>query len=162
MGDGWLSWWEMAGQVGSYGSSLGSNSDISHTYKMGDISEGVANTHSSLPKKYTKSIFSWNIKKRPSLGWQDSVSESWHIQSIKYGPLIFKISSTYSSCNIELYFVCQLYIIWGKGQGEHHCSKMPLNPWADIFRWKVSWLSSIISIFFNTYNSVPIQKSCFT
>ncbi len=47
MGDyGWLSR-EMGGQVGSapawYGSSLGSNPDISQKYKMGDISTGVAN-----------------------------------------------------------------------------------------------------------------------
>jgi hypothetical protein len=44
--DGWLSWREMGGLVGSapacYGSSLGS--DISPKYKMGDISKGVANT----------------------------------------------------------------------------------------------------------------------
>jgi hypothetical protein len=38
----------MGGYVGSapacYGSSLGSNADISQIYKMGDISQGVANT----------------------------------------------------------------------------------------------------------------------
>jgi hypothetical protein len=38
---------EMGGYVGSapYGSSLGSNPDISEKYKMGDISKRVANTH---------------------------------------------------------------------------------------------------------------------
>jgi hypothetical protein len=39
---------EIGGQVGRaptcYGSSLGSNPDISQKYKMGDISKGVANT----------------------------------------------------------------------------------------------------------------------
>jgi hypothetical protein len=43
-GDGWLSW---------YGSSLGSNPDISQKYKIGDKSKGVANTIQSA-KKYTK------------------------------------------------------------------------------------------------------------
>jgi hypothetical protein len=45
----------MGGKVGSapayYGSSLGSNPDISQKYNMGDISKGVASTHSSPPKK---------------------------------------------------------------------------------------------------------------
>jgi hypothetical protein len=43
---------EMGGSVGSapacYGSSLGSNPDISQKYKMGDISKGVANTKKNL------------------------------------------------------------------------------------------------------------------
>ncbi len=47
-GDGWLSWREMGGQVGSapacYGNSLGSNPGISQKYNMGDISKGVAKT----------------------------------------------------------------------------------------------------------------------
>jgi hypothetical protein len=38
----------MGGQVGSapacYGSSVGSNPDISQKHKMGDVSKGVANT----------------------------------------------------------------------------------------------------------------------
>ncbi len=50
---------EMSGSVGSapacYGSSLGSNPDISQKYKMCDISKGVA-THSSPSKKYTKNV----------------------------------------------------------------------------------------------------------
>jgi hypothetical protein len=36
-----------------YGSSLGSNPDISHKYKMGEINKGVANTLKH-GKKYTK------------------------------------------------------------------------------------------------------------
>jgi hypothetical protein len=39
---------EMGSEVGSapacYGSSMGSNPDITQKYKMGDISNGVANT----------------------------------------------------------------------------------------------------------------------
>jgi hypothetical protein len=47
--DGWLrTRREMGGYVGGqptcFGSSLGSNPDISQKYKMGDISKGVANT----------------------------------------------------------------------------------------------------------------------
>ncbi len=50
----WLSWRKMGGQVGSapayYGSSVGSNPDISQKYKMGDIrKEWLA--HSSPLKK---------------------------------------------------------------------------------------------------------------
>ncbi len=43
-GNGWLSWYRSARAC--YGSSLGSNPDISQKYKMGDgdISKGVANT----------------------------------------------------------------------------------------------------------------------
>jgi hypothetical protein len=37
--------------------SLGSNPDISKKYKMGDISKGVANTHSSPPKKVVYSVY---------------------------------------------------------------------------------------------------------
>jgi hypothetical protein len=55
-GDEWLSR-EMGGKVGRapacYGSSLGSNLDISQKYKMGDMSKGVANTLKHA-KKYTK------------------------------------------------------------------------------------------------------------
>jgi hypothetical protein len=47
-GDGWLNWREMGGQVVSapacYGSSLGSNLDISQKYKMAEGSLGVANS----------------------------------------------------------------------------------------------------------------------
>ena len=47
-GDGWLNWREMGGQVVSapacYGSSLGSNPDISQKYYKGDIIKGVAST----------------------------------------------------------------------------------------------------------------------
>jgi hypothetical protein len=40
MRDGWLSWQ----RAYCYASSLGSNPDVSQQYKMGDISERVANT----------------------------------------------------------------------------------------------------------------------
>ncbi len=47
-GDEWLHWREMGGQVVSapacYGSSLGSNPDISQKYKVAEGSSGVANT----------------------------------------------------------------------------------------------------------------------
>jgi hypothetical protein len=36
-GDGWLSWYRTASA--GYGSSLGSNPDISQKYKMGDVSK---------------------------------------------------------------------------------------------------------------------------
>jgi hypothetical protein len=46
-GDGWLRWRETGGKVGSApacdGSSLGTNTDISLKYKMGDLIKGVAN-----------------------------------------------------------------------------------------------------------------------
>jgi hypothetical protein len=49
---------EMGGQVGSapacYGSSLGSNPDISQKYKMCDISNGLANTLKPAKKIYKK------------------------------------------------------------------------------------------------------------
>jgi hypothetical protein len=58
LGDGWLSVGEMGGYVGSapgcYGSSLGSNPDISKKYKMGDISQGVANTLARQKNKIKK------------------------------------------------------------------------------------------------------------
>jgi hypothetical protein len=38
------------------GSSLGSNPDISQKYKMGDISNGVANTFEAAKKIYKKII----------------------------------------------------------------------------------------------------------
>jgi hypothetical protein len=40
-----------------YGSSLGSNPDISKQYKIGNISTGVADTHTPANKKYTKKIY---------------------------------------------------------------------------------------------------------
>jgi hypothetical protein len=52
--------WKKTGKVGSapacYGSSLGSNPDITQKYKIDDISKGVNNTHSSPPKKNYPSI----------------------------------------------------------------------------------------------------------
>jgi hypothetical protein len=53
----WVISRKMGGSVGSapacYGSSQGSNTDISQKYKMGDISKGVANTPTR-QKKSTK------------------------------------------------------------------------------------------------------------
>jgi hypothetical protein len=50
----------MGGQVGiapaCFGSSLGSNPDISQKYKVGDISKGVANTLYPAKKLYKKSL----------------------------------------------------------------------------------------------------------
>jgi hypothetical protein len=46
-GDGWLSWLRAC----LHGSSLGSNPDISLKYKMGDINNGVANTHTLARQK---------------------------------------------------------------------------------------------------------------
>jgi hypothetical protein len=50
-GDGWLSYGDAC-----YGSTLGSNPDISQKYKMGDISKGVDNTLKPA-KKYKKNFF---------------------------------------------------------------------------------------------------------
>ncbi len=41
-GDGWLSWrdgWQVGSAPACFGSSLGSNLDISQKYKIGDISK---------------------------------------------------------------------------------------------------------------------------
>jgi hypothetical protein len=61
----------MGGYVGSapacYGSSLGSNPDISQKYKMGDLSKGVANTlwyakKYTNKKRYSAILYIANVK----------------------------------------------------------------------------------------------------
>ncbi len=57
---------EMGGQVGSapacYGSSLGSNPDMSQKYKMCDISKGLVNTLKPINKIYKKPVLRIRIR----------------------------------------------------------------------------------------------------
>ncbi len=53
----WLSFLIWYSAPACYGSSLCSYPDISQNYKMGDISKGTANTHSSPPKKCIQKNF---------------------------------------------------------------------------------------------------------
>ncbi len=55
-GDGWLSWYLVGSAPDCYSSSLGSNTDISEIYKMGDISKGVTNTLLPAKNKIRKGL----------------------------------------------------------------------------------------------------------